>query len=149
MSRVTGVMILCSLMDEDADGPIGEIKAWLAATDYGEAYSLNQIDDHAGGHKHPQFAAFAGGFNFFDTHAAPAGDGRQGSEIFAEFVMTREWCYPENVVLIIQPEDGETKVWRPARYATLSVVAEPDPPPKMKAVGPPPEFPESWGKVRT
>lgn len=42
------------------------------------------------------------GYNWFDE------------DEFAAFVLSVDWNWPENVVLTIQPEEGETRVWRPA-----------------------------------
>lgn len=97
MSVVTGIMLITSLNDDDA---ISEVQAWLGERRGGQ--QLIDVSDGAGGHKHPQFEALAAGINGF----------LEGDE-FAAFVMSREWWNPENVVLILQPETGDTRVFRP------------------------------------
>lgn len=99
MSVVTGVMLLVSIGDGTDHSIIDEIQAWLKARGRGQ---LAEISDYAGGSKHPQFEAFTAGINYFLEDAE-----------FCEFVLSREWKYPENVVLILQPEDGPTRVFRP------------------------------------
>jgi hypothetical protein len=102
MSYVTGVMLICRCGEEE---PLAEIKQWLAERGQDESYwTLNEISDRAGGSKHPQFDAFAGGFNYFDE------------DEFAYFVMTRQWDRPEGVVLTLQPEETATRVFRPTGY---------------------------------
>jgi hypothetical protein len=113
MSVVTGIMLICCLSDAD-DAPLADIRAWLASREYAVgAYELKDVADFAGGSKHPQFAAFSAGCNYFDCHGAETDDGN-GTEEFAAFVLSRAWNAPENVVLIMQPEEGETRVFRPA-----------------------------------
>ena len=53
------------------------------------------------GPKHPQCFVFGAGLNFADEDA------------LAEKILCFDWKYPENMVLVIQPEDGPTRVWRP------------------------------------
>lgn len=140
MSRVTGVMLICEVSgnEERPDEQMAEILAWLAEreTESGK-WALTEISDHAGGWKHPQFDAWSGGFNWFGGL----------EDEFAAFVMSREWGAPENLVLIMQPEEGETRVFRPERNAVISVANAPNAEP-MKAVGPPPAFPKSWAQRR-
>jgi hypothetical protein len=95
MSVVSGVTLVTFL---DETKPVEEIKAWIAEHRMGQ---LAQVDDHFGGWKHPQCDVFGGGFNFLDEDA------------FADFVLAREWDHPERVVLVIQPEEGATRVFRP------------------------------------
>lgn len=125
MSIVTGVMLIVSLLDADDDDPISEVKAWLREREYAPgAWALKEVSDQAGGWKHPQFAAFTGGFNMFDE------------DDFASFVMSRPWNDPEALVLILQPEDGATRVFRPKGYG-VEPVAEQPPEPQLERVGPP------------
>lgn len=139
MSRVTGVTIICELSDyEDRPGePMAEVIAWITAHPGNRGWALTEISDHAGGSKHPQFEVWCGGFNFFED----------AQEEFAAFVMSRDWDSPENLVLIMEPEEVATLVYRPDRHAVLSVVPEPQKPAPMKAVGPPPAFPDKWGNM--
>lgn len=97
MSVVTGIMLITSLND---DAAIAEVQAWLAERWGGQV--LVDVSDSAGGRKHPQFEALAAGINGFVE-----------DEEFAAFVISREWWNPENVVLIMQPEEGAARVYRP------------------------------------
>lgn len=54
-------------------------------------------------------------------------DDEDGTVRFAQFVMSRDWHFPENVVLIMQPEEGGTKVFRPKGYR-LSVAPDAEKP---------------------
>ena len=109
MSVVTGV-IICSSVCEDF-GSQGEdgmplnferINQWLAARN--KNWQVKMIEDYCGGTKHPQMYVAGGGFNFFDE------------EDFLEWFKSIEWQCPENVVLIMEPEEGATMVWRPTEY---------------------------------
>jgi hypothetical protein len=100
MSAVTGILLLTSLTDADRE-PLDNIQSWLAEHEGGQ--QLSEVADHTGGHKHPQYAAFGAGLNYF----------LQVDE-FAEFVLKQDWRRPERVVLILQPEDGAASVLRPA-----------------------------------
>jgi len=119
MSVVTGVMLICSLSDgaEDVDCiAITEIQAWLDARFDG--LQLRDVSHSAGGGKSPQFAAFCGGFNYM----------RDREDEFARFVMTRMWREPDEMVLVLRPENGPCKVYR----------ADPSVPP----------FPDVWDTVQ-
>ncbi len=98
MSYVTGAMLICRAHE---DKQIAAIKQWLAEKTGFDDEQLAEVSDHAGGGKHPQFHAYCGGFNYFDE------------DEFAMFAMSREWEFPENVVLILQPEDGPTRTFTP------------------------------------
>ena len=54
-----------------------------------------------GGSKHPQVDVFGGGFNYFPN------------DEFAAFVLSLPWQCQENVALLVNPENGPTKVFRP------------------------------------
>ena len=97
MSVVTGVMLIASY--EEA---LAEVQAWLE-----EKCEVQLVDvaDHAGGGKHPQFEAWSAGINHFDAE-----------DEFVRFVLTRKWECPENVVLILKPEQDATRTFRPFPY---------------------------------
>lgn len=95
MSVVSGVTLIFSL-GEDDDALCGAINWWLDDHGFGP---LKPLDDHYGGSKHPQINALGGGYNAFLE------------DEFAQFIMSREWRAPENVVLVIQPEEGPTRVF--------------------------------------
>jgi hypothetical protein len=61
---------------------------------------FEEISDHYG-RRFPNHLTFAIGISYLDEHA------------FASYVMNRKWNRPENVVLVIQPENGPTRIWRP------------------------------------
>jgi hypothetical protein len=108
MSFVTGVILCVSVCEDEGsggeDGPpllFERISDWLASR--AEHWMLARLEDSFTGGKHPQMYVSGGGFNYF-----PEDD-------FAEPVMALPWKLPENVVLVMQPEDGPTKVYRPAK----------------------------------
>jgi hypothetical protein len=95
-------MLVCSLMEEDSPA-LEEVQTWLAGSKDGQ--QLRDVSDYAGGGKHPQFLAMSAGINgFWDD------------EEFIAYVLARNWSDPENLVLVIQPEDGATRVFRPGNY---------------------------------
>lgn len=101
MSIVTGVVLCCALTEEDGeDAPIEQVVAinqWLMQRGRG---ALVDVTDHAGGYRHPQMLVFAGGFNHLDE------------DEFVRVVLSQSWLEPSNVVLVMQPEEGETRVFR-------------------------------------
>ena len=106
MSVVTAVTLIISVLDgscNDTDDPgpcVLEMNEWLGQERF---LPLVEVTDHYGGSKHPQCLTYGAGFHGFPNPTE-----------FAEFVCSREWDQPENVVLIIQPEEGETVVYRPS-----------------------------------
>jgi len=105
VSVVSGV-VLCASIAEDCSGPSGQlvlferIQEWLVEH-AGPFQQLNSVEDSFGGSKHPQMFVAGGGFNHF-----PEDD-------FAAFVLSLPWQNPENVVLVIDPEEGAPRVFRP------------------------------------
>jgi hypothetical protein len=115
MSVVTGVVLCMSVCEEDGsqgeDGPpalLEQINAWLAGRS--AHFRLPDITESAGGGKHPQMYIAAAGFNYF-----PEDD-------FAAFVMALPWLNPENAVLVMEPEEGETRVFRPTDTIRLAAL---------------------------
>ncbi|MES2058646.1 MAG: hypothetical protein V4564_22095 [Pseudomonadota bacterium] len=100
MSVVTGVMLIVMFGE---DYPLQPIQDWLA--DHCDGAQLVDVADLAGGSKHPQFQAMAAGINHFAN-----------VNEFAAFVMSRDWSQPESVILVLQPEEGTTDVYRPADF---------------------------------
>ena len=101
MSRVSGVVICTSNFDEEVreeSATWTAISAWLGERSFGD---LLAVQDGFGGTKHSAMIVVGAGFNYFPE------------DEFAEFVLGRPWKDPENVVLIIQPEQGKTRVFRP------------------------------------
>jgi hypothetical protein len=97
MSTVTGVVLCTSVSEED--DPLREILAMLA--DWNQKWTLQPVEDHFGGDKHPQMMVLGGGFNHFEGHW----------ERLVAAVVTARWRNPENVLLILQPEDSGTSVF--------------------------------------
>ncbi|MEG3144946.1 hypothetical protein U1839_09790 [Sphingomonas sp. RT2P30] len=109
MSKVTGVALVasCPCVDELINGefvivsdPVAEIQVWLKDHCHGAA--LLEVSDRAGGSKHPQFELWCAGVNYMNVE-----------DEFAAFVMSRRWGAPETVILMLQPEEGVTRVFRP------------------------------------
>jgi hypothetical protein len=96
MSVVTGVMLLLGAGDWDEE-PFMEVQQWLRERAGNQL--IDVAEEGTGGGKHPQFEAWCAGLNYFDE------------DEFAEFVLSREWLNPENMVLILQPEAGPTRVF--------------------------------------
>lgn len=101
MSSVTGLVLMCSLIDGDGEGRqnIVGLDDWLAQRGF---RPLVDVSISSGGTKHPQCVTFHCGYNSFPE------------DEFAQHVLSAKWADPENVVLIMQPEDGSTRVFRPA-----------------------------------
>jgi hypothetical protein len=104
MSVVTGLVIICPLGEligwaEHPPGSIEQINVWMEAR--GRQRLADSAEDHALGDKHPQFQLYMAGYNHFPE------------DEFIAFFHTLGWFAPENVVLILQPEVGPTRVIRP------------------------------------
>lgn len=104
MSVVTGIMLIVGFGEEERERPLAEVQQWLHDRC---GQKLVDVADHAGGWKHPQFHAMAAGINRFVDE-----------DEFARFVCSRNWSCPENVVLILQPEEGQTRLFRPGSYGS-------------------------------
>jgi hypothetical protein len=79
---------------------ISKVNEWLSEHAGG---SLNQVDDGYGGNKASQVEVYGGAFNHLDE------------DDFAFFVMRLPWEYPEDTVLLINPEEGPARVFRPEK----------------------------------
>ena len=105
MSVVTGFVLICALAEdlqanEHPPGSVAKIKRWLAERSFQEPAEL--AERHATGDKHPQLYLHAAGYNHFPE------------DEFVAFFRDLDWQCPENVVLILQPETGATRVLRPS-----------------------------------
>lgn len=98
MSNVSGVTLLCSCAEHD--NVIVKLHEWLRTHNQAPC-EFTELDEHYGGSKHPQQHVYGAGLNYLDEAE------------FESFVRSLLWDYPENVVLVIQPEDGSTRTWRP------------------------------------
>ncbi|MBR2117248.1 MAG: hypothetical protein IJ935_00975 [Afipia sp.] len=103
MSGVTGLVLVCSLMDGDPaeSSNVHELNSWLKHRGFGE---LVDVAQHSGGTKHPEMCMFCCGYNDFPENH------------FAEIAMSMNWMDPESVVLIMQPDEGSTRVIRPCEF---------------------------------
>lgn len=104
MSIVSGITIICSLGEDDSADPnfptlFQRANDWIKA--HGVRDALRPVQEFFGGGKHPQCFVAGAGLNYFSENE------------FADFVMALPWRDPENVVLVIQPEHGATRVFRP------------------------------------
>ena len=99
MSVVTGVVVTLGVLDERC---VQQIQDWLASNN-SHSSLLRQLDQDCGGNKHPQFTLLAGGFNYFAEYD------------FVRFMSTLRLEMPENCVVLLQPEEGATRVWRADR----------------------------------
>ena len=110
MSVVSGIVLCSSCCEEHGSGgedamPLlfEQINEWLdSRADGARVWSLKMVEDYFGGGKHPQMSVAGGGLNHFFCE-----------EEFVDYVLQLPWRNPENVVLIVEPEDGETHVFRP------------------------------------
>jgi hypothetical protein len=113
MSAVIGVTLICALIEarpEDRQRFIDELNGQLKSragislvrtTDGAFVGGFEEISSRYG-RRFPNHLAFAIGISYLDEDA------------FAAYLMARKWERPENVVLIIQPEHGPTRIWRPS-----------------------------------
>lgn len=106
MSRVTSIILTVSAAEPGFDvedqefftDKIDEINSFIRSHDL---RNLNFLTPSMRTGKDPQTMTFGGGYNHFPDKK------------FLEFIEKFEWTCPENVVLVLQPEDGRTIVWRP------------------------------------
>ncbi|HLJ64633.1 MAG TPA: hypothetical protein VKT70_11040 [Stellaceae bacterium] len=109
MSAVTGFVLIYTLAEdvmsaEHPPGSVARINQWLAERNFEAPAEL--ADRYASGNKHPQLYLHAAGYNHFPEDA------------FIDFFATLPWQCPENVILILQPEAGATRIVRPSHRAT-------------------------------
>jgi hypothetical protein len=104
MSVATGLVLICSVSElmnwaEDPPGNIPSVNQWLSDRRLDGLKEL--ADGGATGNKHPQLLLYAAGYNYFPE------------DEFIKFFHTLQWESPERAVLVLQPEDGATRVIRP------------------------------------
>jgi hypothetical protein len=110
VSVVTGITLVCSITDSGHDEDEGYrdhnydamhlVQEWLAKRFDG--LQLTETSRSANGKASRSYVWVAG-----INHMGDAEDP------FVEYVMSLGWYAPENVVLILQPEEGVTRVFRP------------------------------------
>lgn len=109
MSVVSSVILQVSCAEKGFDTDVtthfllDEINRWLGRQG---KLPLRDLTPYMPCGKHPQTFVFGGGYNYFPE------------EEFAEHILSLEYEYPESVVLLINPEDGATKVFRPLKDLT-------------------------------
>lgn len=96
MSVVSGIVLTVGVMDAPLPDAIFQ---WFAER---RLSPLADLTSHTSGNKHPQISIFGAGFNYFPE------------DEFAIFILDQPWVDPESVVLLIHPEEGRTRIWRPA-----------------------------------
>lgn len=103
MSVVSGITIICSVV-EDEESIIDVPVLFTRCNDWmehrGRGRPLEAVHHIYGGGKDPQCFVAGAGLNMFPE------------DEFAEFFQSLPWECPENALLIIQPEEGPTRVWR-------------------------------------
>jgi len=101
MSVITGIMLICSL----GDGPaLDSITSWFKDSPLNEdGCELEDLEKGIFTWKshHPQFHAVGGGYNYMNADLR--------DELISR-VKNADWELPENVVLVIQPEEGSSTV---------------------------------------
>lgn len=109
MSVVSGVILTCCLMEEDTDN-VARVNAWIRERHGGG--ELVNVADQAGGKKHPQCEIWIGGFNAMQE------------DEFVAFVLRLPWDEPSNMVLVIKPEKGPTRIWRATGGEPITIEGE-------------------------
>lgn len=104
MSWVSGITLQFTVAedrptDKSPYDLVLKINEWMDNKNRRETFRC--VTEYYGGGKHPQVEVFGMGCNYFLENE------------FAEFVIGLPWKYPEAVVLLINPEDGVTRVFRP------------------------------------
>ena len=94
VSIVSGI-ILCTGTDE-TDDSWTKVNAWLDERGFG---AMSRLDDNFGGHERPRMLVGGIGVSMLPVNE------------FAAFVSSIRWERPDRVVLIIQLEEGRTRVW--------------------------------------
>lgn len=100
MSVVAGVTFICSSEELDVSELLESALVGLCDEGF-DGKLFPELSGEYGGRKHPQCHVYGAGINHMKIAE------------FAERVMEYEWAYPENVVLVVQPEAGDTMVYRP------------------------------------
>lgn len=93
MSVVTGMVLVTASHEKDT--LLLQVDAWLRKERLGWSLGHDLSDGNTGGgSKHPQLRLFCAGLNYFDRHAE-----------FRDFLNSLPWDSPENVILLLQPEE--------------------------------------------
>ena len=104
MSVVTSIIIQVSCAEDGFDYKRGNDFFIKTLNDFLEKenyFPLVELTDYMERDKHPQTRVFGGGYNYFLEKE------------FTDLFLSLPYKYPENVVLVLNPEDGATEVYRP------------------------------------
>lgn len=105
MSVVTSILLTVSSTESGFDPEVNDIGKICRINNFIRSHGksdLHFLTPHMCNGKHPQTLTHGGGYNNFPNDA------------FINFVAGIDWDDPENVVLVLQPEEGATIVWRPS-----------------------------------
>ncbi len=94
MSIVTTIVLFC----HDEQNFRGEVNAWLQERHY---QLLGDLRPLFNGSKAPEIHAYGAAYNMF-----PDGE-------FIELVCSRRWEIPEDVLLVVRPQDAPPATYRP------------------------------------
>lgn len=100
MSVVSGITLIVSICEEQRIS----FDDFLTKAACLKLPEFRDISDEAAGPKHPQFMIYCLGINYLPQETEQA--------LILAFLES-EWQCPENAILVIQPEDGETSIYRP------------------------------------
>lgn len=102
MSVVTSLVLACDSGEQDS--LLISLDAYLRKCNRGWSLGFDHTDcGHTGGTKRPQIRLFTAGLN---------GAGEDDASDLIEFIRRCPWELPENVILILYPEDEEPCVER-------------------------------------
>lgn len=111
MSKVTSVTLICSVVDRHSiddetvrSNVLKAIDAWLIERRF-PLLADTEVSAHGSG-KVMECAVMCKAYNYFDA------------DEFGKFIASLDWICPENVVLIMQPEETATIIVRPDGYWT-------------------------------
>jgi hypothetical protein len=101
---ITTILLNCDSVEvyaldgSDTPGPLLKAQAWLADRGWPKLTPLQE-----GGVNAPSVGVWASDFN------------RMGDEAtaFADYVVSLPWSFPESVLLVLHPEEGDARVYRP------------------------------------
>jgi len=100
MSYVTSLYIQFCVCDEEN---VPEVNRLLAVSDH-RKQQVAQVDDYAGGNKHPQTVMLAAGMNYWT---------KDEIKTFLASLRQLPWKYPHLFVMLTYIEQSdEVKVWR-------------------------------------
>lgn len=106
MSNVSTVIVVCE--EDDLDMVRARLDAILLAQE--SRATFKQVDQGFGGDKHPQAHVFGSAINYLQL------------EEFVRDVLALPWEYPEGLVIVVQPDQGATQVYRPPEASWAHLV---------------------------